>query len=61
MPSYQFANIGQATRHRGSGSHRGAEQVSTATPALASLKIPVRGRGTSFSGAQLVGIHAQTH
>ena len=43
------------------GGHRRRHQVRSATLALATLEVPVRGRGAAFAGLQDVGIHPEAH
>ena len=58
---HQLAHVRQTTRNRGSSSHCGRHQVRAPTPALTTLKVTVRGRGTPLTRCQFVLVHSQTH
>src|SRR5690606_6404393 len=55
------SNIDDAPGDRRGRSHRRTHQVSAASPALASLEIPVRGRRTPLTRTQHIVVHAETH
>src|SRR3990167_6939655 len=57
----QFAHIDKTAGHRSSGSHRRADQVSTATSALPAFEVAVGGGGAMFATAPLVRVHRQAH
>ena len=57
----QVLGGGEVAGHRGGGGDGGGDEVGATAPALATLEVPVRGRGAALAHGELVGVHGQAH
>src|SRR5215210_5696016 len=54
-------NVHQTAFQRRGDRHDRTDQVSSASPALPTLEIPIGGRGTSLARTEDVFVHTETH